>query len=192
MDALDVWLHQDLVGRLRRQRRSEHLEFGYAETVVAADSVGPCYRCRCRWGPAGTANPSPTLSSTDFSPVYDILATVAYPQVSKEASMRVNGHSHIDEIAAADLIAEAHSWGVRLAQASDRVVSILARFGGAVTAAAVATPEAGNDLIDLLLARSARIRRGGDWCLPQYVARAPAVVGGGVVTLDQTMGSTRL
>ena len=95
--------------------------------------------------------------SIRLAPIYDIFATVAYPQVSQEASMRVNGKDHINGITVADIIAEARAWGVPVGQAGGAVSLIVERFDAAVLAAAAATPEADDELVRLLLARSANL-----------------------------------
>ncbi len=99
--------------------------------------------------------------SIRLAPLYDSFATVAYPLVSEEASMRVNGKSHVNEITATDIIAEARAWGVPLAQARDAVSSMVERFDAAVGAAADITPEASDKLVSLLMKRSARLVQPG-------------------------------
>ncbi len=98
--------------------------------------------------------------SIRLAPLYDIFATAAYPLVSKDASMLVNGNANIDEITIADVIAEARHWGIPLIRARDAVQSMVERFDAALDSAAETTPEASDEVVSLLAARSAKLQAG--------------------------------
>ncbi len=108
-----------------------------------------------------------------LAPPYDVFATVAYPLVSQEASMRVNGNADINGITVDDIVAEARAWGVPLAEARDVVVSILERFDAAVDAAAAATLVADDKLVTLLVERSAKLRSARPQTMTAPLSRTP-------------------
>lgn len=95
--------------------------------------------------------------SIALAPAYDLMSTTFYPAVSTRAAMHVNGTADIDQIAVADLIAEAASWGLPRAHTPPSGSMNSSRpHPAAVTAAAdeIAAPDG---LIEHLMARARRL-----------------------------------
>jgi serine/threonine-protein kinase HipA len=92
-----------------------------------------------------------------LAPVYDVMSTTYYPNVSRIAGMAVDGVRHIDEITRAGLIEEAAAWGVRRPAAAARVDRLLEGAEQAIdrAAAEVGAPE---QLTAALLRRAEALR----------------------------------
>lgn len=86
----------------------------------------------------------PTPDTLRLAPAYDVVSTSYYPQVDRRPAMAVNRKHSIDAVTAADVIAEAVSWGMPLARAKERVTQRLKDLPTALDAAArdvMQTPE---------------------------------------------------
>lgn len=92
-----------------------------------------------------------------LAPVYDVMSTRAYEEVSRTAGTFVNGRREVDAIGPEDLVAEALAWGVGREEAETVVGGLLARAPAALEAAAaeVGVPPPG--LAELVSERIARL-----------------------------------
>ena len=88
-----------------------------------------------------------------LAPIYDVFASIWYPEHSTEPGMHVNGIRDITAITRDDLIAEATSWGLHREVAADRIEQLLSRAEDAVARAAdeLRPPD---DLAELVQARA--------------------------------------
>jgi len=100
----------------------------------------------------------------DIAPLYDLVATGEYAELTGDLAQLINGRLSIDECAAADLVVEATSWGLPSSLAQRQVGGVLDTIEGNIERAAASALEKGgaNDVIDSLSAlvtdRIARLR----------------------------------
>ncbi|HAM00652.1 MAG TPA: type II toxin-antitoxin system HipA family toxin [Acidimicrobiaceae bacterium] len=129
-------------------------------------------------------------SEIRLAPLYDVMCTRAYPDVSAVAGMFVNGVTGLDDIGPGDLVAEAEAWGLPARRAAGVVDRLLERLPGALEAAASETGEVPEALVGLVSERVARARaasaRTSGAVAPAFVPSvdAPAVQEAAEVRVD--------
>jgi serine/threonine-protein kinase HipA len=92
--------------------------------------------------------------SIRLAPLYDVMCTRYYPNVSTILGMFVNGKREVDSVGVDDLVNEAMSWGVPEQTARDAVGGLLEVLPEAVQAEAEASPFAPASLVEMLQKRS--------------------------------------
>ncbi len=103
-----------------------------------------------------------------LAPLYDVMSTVHYPdvsgpqgriRVSTELAMFIDDHRQIDAVDIAALRAEATRWHLA-DDVDDRIHGLMDRFECALEVATDAVPQAPGSLVDRLRARALRLRKG--------------------------------
>jgi serine/threonine-protein kinase HipA len=84
------------------------------------------------------------------APMYDVIATFAYPRLSTECGMFVNGRRQIDDVTLDDVVAEAVSWGLDRAEATRTVADLRRAAPAALRDAIVEVPQSPKNLRSLL------------------------------------------
>lgn len=93
-----------------------------------------------------------------LTPLYDVMCTRFYPDVSSTLGMFVNGQRDIDAVAPGDLVDEGMAWGLDRGTAQDTVAGVVDTLPGAIEAEAEASPWVSPALRALLLARATAMR----------------------------------
>lgn len=100
-----------------------------------------------------------------FAPMYDMIATMLYPQLDADAAQRVNGVDDLDAITLSDLIAEAVRWGVPPRLAAARIKRTIERIATAAATAVDHCVELGGQrdvaeqVADLVAIRAGRLAK---------------------------------
>jgi hypothetical protein len=85
--------------------------------------------------------------------MYDVIATFAYPRLSTECGMFVNGKRQIDDVTLDDVVAEAVSWGLDRAEATRTVADLRRAAPAALRDAIVEVPQTTKNLRSVLRSR---------------------------------------
>ena len=83
--------------------------------------------------------------SVGFAPLYDLVCTRVFDDVSSDLSQRINGQHDIDLVTIDDLVAEAESWGLTGGFARRRVVDVVDRIRRSLDGAASAAIASGGN-----------------------------------------------
>lgn len=85
--------------------------------------------------------------TVELAPAYDVVCTVAYPNLDRKHSIPIDGAQQHDKITTARLVREVASWGIDHGRADEIVRSTLAQLRDAVEVAADATPQVPDQVI---------------------------------------------
>ena len=88
-----------------------------------------------------------------LAPGYDVMCTAFYPRADMRPAMAVNGKHALHEVCAADVVAEAASWGLARDRVAARVEGMAARLPSAIAAAARDVPSMPAELVRLVSER---------------------------------------
>lgn len=91
--------------------------------------------------------------TVELSPMYDTVCTLAYPDVSRDLSLRIGDAHDVGEVTGPDLLAEVTSWGLPEALAVRRVTNVLSSISTAT--GHVALPEPVKDVVNEHIAKLA-------------------------------------
>lgn len=98
-----------------------------------------------------------TSGALQLAPLYDLMATRLYP-VDDRLAMYVDMVQKADRVTAERIVNEATAWGMRRDQAQDIVLDLLDRTPSAIVAAADQTAGVPEALVELVSARTERLR----------------------------------